>query len=142
MNIKALIKNIFKNACICFTVFTALYSIISAIINVDDSVVSLEVSRVLLFFVASVLFAIANGIFKVPKLHGSLKFILHYFLTLCAFYSCMLLPLSLDSTTTIVGIVIFSLFYLIIAVVSSLIISRYKANENQDKEYVSQFKKK
>ena len=142
MNLKALIKNILKNACIFFTIFTAIYSVISAIVNVDDSLVSLEVSRVLLFFVASVLFAIANGIFKIPKLHGAVKFIIHYFLTLCAFWTCMLLPLSLDSTTTIVGIVIFSLLYLVIALITSLIISRYRRNENQDKEYTSQFKKK
>ena len=137
-----IVKNILKNACICFTVFTAIYCIISAIVNVDDTVVSLEVARVLLFFVASVLFSAANGLFKIEKLHSALKIMLHYFLTLAAFYTCMLLPLSLDTPTLIVGIALCSIIYLIIASVYALIRSRYRANKKQNEAYVSQFKKK
>ena len=142
MDLKALTKNIFKNACVIFTVFTALYSVISAIINVDDSVVRLEVSRIILFFMASVLFSAANGIFKIERLHGALKILLHYLLTLAAFWACMLLPLSLDPSTTIVGIVIFSLIYLIVALIAYFIRSRYRANTEKDEEYVPQYKKK
>ncbi|MBO5682981.1 MAG: DUF3021 family protein [Clostridia bacterium] len=142
MNLKPLIKHILKNACICFTVFTAAYSAISAIVNVDDAVVSVEVSRVLLFFMASVLFAAANGIFKIEKLGGGSKVFIHYILTLAAFYTCMLLPLSLDTSTLIVGIALFSVLYLIIFGVYSLIRSRYKANASQSEKYTAQFKKK
>ena len=142
MNLKALTKNIFKNACIFFTVFTALYCVIAAIINVDDSVVRLEVARISLFFVASILFSAANGIFKLDKLHIALRFILHYLLTLAAFWACMLLPLSLDTPTAIVGAALFSVIYLIIAIIAALIRARYKANSDKDEEYVSQFKKK
>ncbi len=142
MNLKPLIKHILKNACICFTVFTAAYSAISAIVNVDDAVVSIEVSRVLLFFMASILFAAANGIFKVETLGGGAKVLLHYIFTLAAFYTCMLLPLSLDTSTLIVGIALFSVLYLIIFGIYSLIRSRYKANTKQNEKYTSQFKKK
>ena len=141
MNLKALTKNIFKNACVTFTVFTALYCIISAIINVDDSVVRLEVSRIILFFIASILFAAANGIFKLEKLHIAARFILHYILTLFAFWTCMLLPLSLDTPTAIVGIAIFSVIYLIVTLIASLIRSRYKKNTDADEEYTPQYKK-
>lgn len=142
MNLKALIKNIFKNACIFFTIFTALYSVIAAIINVDDSVVRLEVSRIILFFLASILFSAANGIFKLDKVHSAVKFLIHYLLTLAAFWACMLLPLSLDTSTAIVGAVLFSVIYLIIAVIASLISARYKKNASKDEEYVPQYKKK
>ena len=142
MNLKALTKNIFKNACIIFTVFTAIYCIISAIINVDDSLVQLEVARVILFFIASILFAAANGVFKIERLHVAAKFILHYVLTLFAFWACMLLPLSLDTPTAIVGIALFSILYLIVALIASLIRSRYKKNTDKDEEYVPQYKKK
>jgi hypothetical protein len=142
MNLKALTKNIFKNACVFFTVFTALYSVISAIINVDDSVVRIEVSRIILFFVASILFSAANGIFKLPRVHSAVKFLIHYLLTLAAFWACMLLPLSLDPSTAIVGAVLFSLIYLIIAVIAGVIRSRYKKNTEADEEYVPQYKKK
>ena len=142
MNLKPLIKHILKNACICFTVFTAAYSAISAIVNVDDAVVSVEVSRVLLFFMASVLFSAANGIFKIEKLGGGSKVFIHYILTLAAFYTCMLLPLSLDTSTLIVGIALFSVLYFIIFGVYSLIRSRYKANASQGEKYTAQFKKK
>lgn len=142
MNLKSLTKNIFKNACIFFTVFTALYSIIAAIVNVDDSVVRLEVSRIILFFVASILFSAANGIFKLPRVHSAVKFIIHYLLTLAAFWACMMLPLSLDTSTSIVGAVLFSILYLVIAVITTLIRSRYKKNADKDEEYVPQYKKK
>ena len=142
MNLKALTKNIFKNACIIFTVFTAIYCIISAIINVDDSLDQLEVSRVILFFIASILFATANGVFKIERLHVAVKFILHYVLTLFAFWACMLLPLSLDTSTAIVGVALFSVLYLIVALIASLIRSRYKKNTDKDEEYVPQYKKK
>ena len=142
MNLKSLSKNIFKNACIFFTIFTALYCAIAAIVNVDDSVVRLEVSRIILFFFASILFSAANGIFKLPKLHAALKFLLHYLLTLLSFWTCMLIPLSLDTSTSVVGFVLFSLLYLIIAGIAALIRSRYKTNKNKDEEYISQFNKK
>lgn len=142
MNLKALTKNIFKNACIFFTIFTALYCVIAAIVNVDDSVVRLEVSRIILFFVASILFSAANGIFKLERVHSAVKFIIHYLLTLAAFASCMLLPLSLDTSTSIVGAALFSVIYLIIAVIASLIRARYKKNADKDEEYVPQYKKK
>ena len=142
MDLKALTKNIFKNACIFFTVFTALYSVIATIINVDDSVVRLEVSRIILFFVASILFSAANGIFKLPRIHSAVKFVIHYLLTLAAFWACMLLPLSLDPSTAIVGAVLFSLIYLVIAIIASVIRARYRRNTDKDEEYVPQYKKK
>ena len=142
MNLKSLIKNISKNTCIIFTVFTALYCIISAIINVDDSVVSLEVSRLILFFVASILFAMANGVFKLEKMHVAAKFILHYIFTLFAFWTCMLLPLELEGSTAIVGVALFSVLYLVVTLVVSLIKSRYKKNADADAEYTPQYKKK
>ena len=142
MDLKALTKNIFKNACIFFTVFTAIYSVIAAIINVDDSVVRLEVSRIILFFVASILFSAANGIFKLPRVHSAVKFVIHYFLTLAAFWACMLLPLSLDPSTAVVGAVLFSLIYLVIAIIASVIRARYRRNTDKDEEYVPQYKKK
>ena len=142
MDLKALTKNIFKNACIFFTVFTAIYSVIAAIINVDDSVVRLEVSRIILFFVASILFSAANGIFKLPRIHSAVKFVIHYLLTLAAFWACMLLPLSLDPSTAIVGAVLFSLIYLVIAIIASVIRARYRRNTDKDEEYVPQYKKK
>ena len=142
MDLKALTKNIFKNACIFFTVFTALYSVIATIINVDDSVVRLEVSRIILFFVASILFSAANGIFKLPRVHSAVKFVIHYLLTLAAFWACMLLPLSLDPSTAVVGAVLFSLIYLVIAIIASVIRARYRRNTDKDEEYVPQYKKK
>lgn len=142
MNLKILTKNIFKNACIFFTIFTAFYCVIAAIINVDDSVVRLEVSRIILFFFASILFSAANGIFKLERVHSAVKFIIHYLLTLAAFWTCMLLPLSLDTSTSIVGAALFSVIYLIIAVIASLIRSRYKKNADKDEEYIPQYKKK
>lgn len=142
MNFKSILKKILTNACVYFTTVTAIYSIIVMIVYVDDKAVLLDAARVLLFFVASFLFALANGVFTFEKLSSPAKFFIHYLLTLFAFYSCMMLPISPAGTTLLVGLAIFSVIYFIFAALITLIRSRYKTRENQTAEYKSQFTKK
>ena len=141
MNFKALIKKIFTNACIYFSIVTALYALIVLIVYVDDTEVLLDASRVLLFFVASILVAIANGIFKIKKLHGALRLFLHYIITIFAFYACLMLPISPPASTLTVGLVAFSVVYIIVAALVALFRARYKSKADVSGEYRSQFGK-
>jgi hypothetical protein len=95
----------------------------------------------MLFFLASLLFSLANGIFRINKLHGAVKLLLHYLLSTFAFCACMLLPLSLDSTSTLVGIILFSVIYFIIAALIAFFRARYKRRVDENSEYKSQFSK-
>ena len=76
------------------------------------------------------------------KLSSPAKFFIHYLLTLFAFYSCMMLPVSPAGTTLLVGLALFSVLYFIIAALVGLIRARYKSRVNQTAEYKSQFTKK
>ena len=141
MNLKSIIKKILTNACVYFSIITAIYAVVVMIVYVDDTSVLLDASRVLLFFVASLLFACANGIFGLAKLPSPAKLLIHYLLSLFAFYSCMMLPISPDPSVLLVGLSLFSVFYFILAALIALFTSRYKARENKTTEYKSQFKK-
>ncbi len=142
MNIKTLIKKTLTHACVYFSVLTALYSVIVMIIYVDDTEVLLSASRILLFFIASLLFALANSILALTKLNSALKCVIHFLLTLFAFCSCMMLPISPDGSTMVVGIALFSVLYFIVLGITALFKSRYKKNADLRAEYKSQFSKK
>ena len=142
MNFKSILKKALTRACVYFTAVTAIYSLIVMIVYVDDTAVLLDASRVLLFFVASILFSFANGVFALEKLSSPTKFFIHYILTLFAFYSCMMLPISPAGTTLLVGLALFSVLYFIIAAIVGVVRARYKARANQTAEYKSQFTKK
>ena len=141
MTPKKLIKKIFTDACILFSIITALYSIVVIIIHVDDTKVLLDASRVLLFFIASLLVALANSLLLFEKLHKAIRLVAHYLLSAFAFASCLMLPISPDASTMIVGLSLFTVVYLIVMGISALFRRRYKSKSDEDAEYRSQFKK-
>lgn len=141
MNFKALIKKTLTNACVFFSIITAIYSVIVMIIYVDDPLVLLDATRVMLFFLASILFAFANGVLKLDKLHGAARILIHYLLSLFAFYACILLPISPVGSTLLVGILLFTLLYVVIMALAALFKSRYRARLDQKSDYKPQFKK-
>ena len=142
MNFKSILKKVLTMTCVYFTAVTAIYSVIVMIVYVDDTAVLLDASRVLLFFIASFLFALANGVFALEKLSAPAKFFIHYLLTLFAFYSCMMLPISPAPNTLLVGLALFSIVYFIAAAIFGVIRARYRSRANQTAEYKSQFAKK
>ena len=141
MFIKSFIKKVLTHACVYFSILTALYSAIVMIIYVDDETVLLDASRVLLFFVAALLFSLANAFLGLTKLHGALRSVVHYLLTVFAFCTCMMLPISPEGSTMLVGIAIFTLLYLVIAGILALFRSRYRKKSEKTTEYSSQFSK-
>ena len=141
MDFKSLLKKILTDTCVYFTVVTALYSLVVMIVYFDDDRVLLDAVRVMLFFLASFLFAIANGVLRISRIHGGVRVLIHFLLSLFAFCSCMLLPLSLDSRSMIVGIVVFAVLYFVIASIIAAFNSRYKTKLGKVDEYKSQFSK-
>lgn len=142
MNLKSLIRKIFTQSCVCFTVVTAIYSLIVMVIHVDDVEVLLDASRLMLFFVASVLFSIANVIFKIKKLHGALRLCIHFVLSAFAFYSCMMLPVSPDASSAMVVLTCFTVIYFLAAALIAAFKARYRSRFEDKTEYKSQFQAK
>ena len=141
MDFKSLLKKILTNACVYFSVVTAIYSLVVIIVYFDDERVLLDAVRVMLFFLASFLFALANGVLRISRIHGGVRILIHFLLSFFAIWSCMLLPLSLDSRSMIVGIVVFAVLYFAIAGIIAAFRSRYKTKMGKVDEYKSQFTK-
>lgn len=141
MEIKKLIKFVFTRSCIYFTLITALYMAILQIANIEDGAAAAEAPRILLFYLASLLGSIAAAIWGISKINTVLRVLIHYFIWVFAFYACMLLPTNMPSSNMVTGIVLFTLFYAIIMVVTALFKARLKANREVSSEYKSQFSK-
>jgi hypothetical protein len=141
MNIGSFFKKTFSRASVYFTLITAIYALIVMIVNVDDKLVLLDAGRVLLFFVASFLFSLGNAFLAVKKFAGPLRVFLHYLVYLFAFCACFLLPISLDTSGTIVGVTLFTIIYAISLAIVLLVRSRYKTRTELQNDYSPQFKK-
>ena len=141
MTLSAILKKFFTKSCVYFSVLTALYALLVMITNVDDELVLLDAARILLFFVASMLFSLANILLSFGKLSGPLKVLLHYLICLLTFCTCFMLPISPESSTMVVGIVLFTIIYAISLTVILVVRSRYKVRAEKHEDYTTQFKK-
>jgi len=142
MNPKEWLRNLLRQTCLYFTICTAAYALITWIVNVDAERVMLDASRVLLFFLFSLLLAFAGGILHISKLNVALRRILHYLITLFAFFTCFMLPISPTTGNMLVGFALFTLLYLAIWLIRYLVGSRYRRLSEQEQSYQSQFQKK
>ena len=95
-----------------------------------------------LLVAVSLLLALANSILSIQAMSKALRMIVHYLICLFGFYACFLVPLSMASAQNFVGIVFFTLIYLLIMGVIALFSSRFKANKEINETYVKQYKKK
>lgn len=139
MNIKETIKRIFREACILFTVITAIYALIMYLIYVNQEQTLMDAERVLLFFVFSLLFSGANSISRSQSLSAPVRLLIHFLITTLGFYFCFLLPLAMPSATALVGIVLFVVLYLLIAGIRALFRSRFRKNLENATAYERQY---
>lgn len=142
MTVKDFLKKLLCRACCYFTVCMLVYIIIAAIINVNDDALLLEAGRTVLFFVFSLLLALANNVLSLEKLSGKVKVLIHYLLTVFAFYACFMLPLSMRASSVLVGLVIFTLVYFAILGIAVAFKSRYRRNTEKAEKYEKQYSKK
>lgn len=139
MELKKLFKKMLNSTCIIFTVTTALYMLVLQVTNVTDAEVAIEAGRVLLFFVFSLLLSIANALLTVEKIHLALRYVFHYVITAFGFWVCFCIPNKMNFSRTIVGMVIFSIVYVIIITVVGIFSRRLKKTKAQEKSYEKQF---
>ena len=141
MNFKCFIKRLLVNSCIFFSLIMLGYTIVAAIMHVTEDEVLLDASRVILFYVFSFLFAAANSLKTIKALHKAVALLLHFVITVFAFYACFLLSLGMSSSNVFVGIGVYTLIYVIISGIAAIFKSRLKINAEAGEEYVSQFSK-
>ena len=142
MTVKNFIKNLLTRSCVYFSAIMLIYIIIAAIINVDGSRLLLDASRVILFFVFACLLSGASVVYRVEKLSGGVRLFSHFLITLFAFYTCLILPLSLRPASSFVGIVLFAIFYFAAFGIYAAISAKYRKNKESHQSYTRQFKGK
>ena len=138
---KKLLKELSVKACIYFSIIIAVYSFVALIFNSQDDVVLLNAGNILLYFVFAILLTIANKIFSLKTINVALRLAVHLIICAIAFYSCLLLPLSLTPSQTFVGMTFFIIVYLIVAGIVAIFSARLKKNLEKSENYTSQFKK-
>ncbi len=141
MSAKSFVKNIMTRACVYFSVIMLGYIIITAIINVIEDTLLLDAGRVVLFFVFSLLLSVANALFAQPKPSGAVRLLIHFAITLFAFWTCFMLPLSLRTSSTLVGLVTFCVAYFAFMGIRAAFRAKFKENTEAAEEYISQYKK-
>lgn len=141
MNVKSFIKRILTRACVYFSVIMLCYIIIAAIVDVSGNALLLEAGRTVLFFVFSLLLACANCLFGVKSISGGLRLLIHYVITLFAFYTCFMLSLSLRTSGMLIGLVAFTAVYFAIMGISAAFTSKYRSNSEKAEEYQKQYGK-
>ena len=142
MTVKNFIKNLLTRSCVYFSAIMLIYIIIAAIVNVDGSQLLLDASRVVLFFAFACLLSGARAVYAIETLSGGVRLLCHFIITLFAFYTCLIMPLSLRPASSFVGIVLFAILYFAIFGIYAAISSKYRKNKESHQSYTRQFKGK
>ena len=139
MNFKFFVKRLLINSCIFFSLIMLGYTIVAAIMHVDEGEVLLDAARVLLFYVFSLAFAATNSLKGIKSLNKAVALLLHFVVTVFAFYACFLLPLDMAASSIFVGLAVYTVAYAVISAVMSLFRSRFAENAEINEKYTSQF---
>ena len=142
MEIKNLIKKALVSSCICFTLITAVYMLCMTIVTTGDDSPAIEAQRVLLFFIFSLLWAIAGAVRSIKAIPSPLGRALHYLICVFGFYTCFMLPVNMNPSAVLTGIIIFTLLYWIAIALKAFFASKLRKNREQIQKYEDQFKKK
>ena len=142
MNIKTWIRKIMTEASVLFTVITAVYALLTWLFNSHEPRVLLDALRILLFFFFSLLLATANTIYRNATFSGGLRLLVHFLISSSAFFFCFLIPLGMQPSGAMVGMLLFVLLYFIIAGIIALFVSRFRKNRDEMETYERQFSKK
>ncbi|MBQ9086995.1 MAG: hypothetical protein IJY47_07410 [Clostridia bacterium] len=142
MNMKQFLKQAFLRASVYFTVCAALYSLLMAVVNVTEEEVLLSAEQLLLIFVFALLAGLGQSILRLPRVSGVIRYLAHYGILAMGFYACFLLPAGMSATQIFIGLVLYTLLYLLIMGTIALFRARFRANAEKEAPYESQFKKK
>lgn len=135
MEFKDFVNKIMKQACVCFTMATLLYTLIVAAINIGAEEILISAERIILFFIFSFIFSLANSVLGAKSLSTTLRFFIHYILSMLACYFCLILPISPRPSDAVVGIALFSVLYFAVLAVALIIRSISKKIRERKEEY-------
>lgn len=142
MDVKNFIKKTLNLCCIIFTLITVIYTFIVLFMNVTAEEILLDGTRIIMFLFFSFFVALATAIFSLKAIPAPLRLLIHYALCAFAFFVCVLLPVkNANDGFVLVGIVLFTLLYAIVAACVAFFSSRYKRLNEETAEYKKHFTK-
>ena len=143
MNIRKLISSILNRACVFFSIISFGYALVMWFIYASDgSEVLIRATNLLFYFVFSILLAVANSILTINEWSKGWRTVIHYLICLFGFYTCFLVPMAMAAAQVFVGIVFFTLIYLLIMGGIALFSARLKKNKERNEAYQKQYKRK
>ena len=141
MNVKKFLKSLLGDTSVYFTLLAAAYSAMMMIVNVKEPEVLLRASTLLFLFLFALLAALGKSVLHLSSLSGGVRRVLHYVILTLAFYLCLLVPAGMRAPQILVGIVLFTAVYWIVAGIVHLFAARFRKNSEQTEEYEAQFTK-
>lgn len=141
MELKQFFKKLLVNASVYFTLITAAYALLTMVVHVGEERVLLSAAQMLYNFLFALLAATAWNLYRMPRLSGALRLLLHYGILVLAFYVCFLFPASMRSAQIIIGVVLFTVVYALLMLAATAFASRFRANVQKEAPYQPQFKK-
>ena len=143
MDVKSILKKLYINTCVIFTVATVLYCILVGIINSDADEILFEAKRIVLFFFFALIVSLANAIFSVKLIPTPLRYVIHYILCGFAFYLCLLFPANTASLAgfVLIGLSLFTVAYVIVNVLISIFKSKKQRKKEKKETYTKRFSK-
>ena len=143
MDLKSIIKKLYINTCIIFTIATVLYCILVGIINSDADEILFEATRIVLFFFFALIVSLANAVHSVKLIPAPLRYIIHYILCAFAFYLCVLFPVNTTSYAgfVLIGLSLFTVAYVLANVLISIFRSKKQRKQEKKETYTKRFSK-
>ena len=142
MDIKQFLKNLLITASVYFTLITAAYALLTIFVHVGEEQVLLSATQMLYNFLFSLLAGTAWRLYRMPKWSTPARLFIHYGILVLAFYLCFLFPASMRSGQIIIGVILFTLVYAIIMLITAVFVSRFRANAQKVAHYEKQFREK
>ncbi len=129
---KKILSGLFTGTCVWFTVLSVIFIVIRAIASGIDGAI-LEVSSFLLLLPCGLLLSSAGLIYRHSPLATWLRFLLHWLLTLTAFFCFLWLPSGDRSgVKNLLAIAFFTLAYVIVFVIVYFTRQRIKNIKEED----------
>lgn len=142
MNVKKFLKSLLGDTSVYFTLLAAGYSAMMMIVNVKEPEVLLRASTLLFLALFALLAALGRSILRLSSLASGARVALHYVILAFAFYLCLLVPAGMRAPQVLVGLVLFTAVYWIVAGIIHLFAARLRKNSEQTEKYETQFSKK
>ena len=141
MDIKKALKNLLRDTSIIFMLVTVAYAAIMVVVNVNADQILIDATFLLYVFLFSLLVSISQCLYRIKTINKALRVTIQLAIILFSSYVCFFLPLNMQPSQILIGLILTLIIYFIIYGTGAFFIWRFNKNTKKEEEYTSQFKK-